>query len=68
VEGGREFEEVVSFRLFNTVREDVRKAVAQNPAAYENESHFYRVAVMKLLRTTHNHADSNASGRGNNNG
>jgi hypothetical protein len=50
LEGGGELEEVVSFRLFSNVRTDVQAAVKDNPTMFENESHFYRVATMKLLR------------------
>lgn len=42
------FETVVSFRLFDDVRAQVLDAV-KNDGRFENESHFYRSAVMKLL-------------------
>ncbi len=38
----------VTFRLFSDVRDRVKDIVSHN-AKYQNESHFYRAAAMKLI-------------------
>ena len=46
----RRFEERVDFRLFTQERRAIKVLVERYPERYENESHFYRVAAVKLLR------------------
>ncbi len=43
-------EEVVSFRLFSDVRNEVIGIVNDNKELFDSESHFYRVAVLNLIR------------------
>lgn len=48
IERGR-FNNKFSVRLFDDIKARITIAVKENPDMYENESHFVRVAVMRLL-------------------
>lgn len=40
----------ISIRVFPSVQEEIAGIVAEHEDKYDNESHFVRVAVMRLLR------------------
>lgn len=42
----------VNLRIGEKLQVDIREAVKKDPDRYDNESHFVRVAIMKLLRET----------------
>lgn len=42
-------DEVITVRIFSDVRARVKDVVASSKVVFESESHFYRVAIMKLL-------------------
>jgi len=41
--------QTVSFKTSKTLREEAQECARKNPE-YDNESHFYRVATIKLLQ------------------
>ena len=42
--------ELVAFRLRTEQVKDIKKICRKDSEKYDNESHFYRVAVIKLIR------------------
>lgn len=44
-------DEKVNFRLRDDETKIIRKIVKKSKDIYDSESHFYRVAVLKLIRT-----------------
>jgi len=46
--------EDIHFKMRTIEREQIKAIVRNNPEIYENESHYYRVAALRHMRT---HAD-----------
>lgn len=44
------FDELIAFRLRKLDVKDAKKICRKDSEKYDNESHFYRVAVLKLIR------------------